>query len=179
MSEKYAPITDADWPPEIADMMADFAGGLNVYRVMAHHPMLLRAWAGLRDHIVHHSALMPDQREVVILRAGHRLQAEYEWAHHVSRARAVGMDNARINSIAGPIAAMKTPDAVLVTAVDGLIDHACLTAPARVELEQLLGPQGVLDVIATVGFYSTLAYIVKSFDVPIDSHITDISGPRA
>ena len=178
MIKDFKPLSDADWPTEVADMLAGFAGGLNVYRVMAHHPMLLRAWAGLRDHIVHHSALKPDQREVVILRAGHRLQAEYEWAHHVSRARAVGMEEARINSIAGPIATMQTTDAVLVTAVDALIDHACLTTPTRAALERLIGPQGVLDVIATVGFYSTLAYIVKSFDVPIDAHIAEISGPH-
>ncbi len=73
---------------------------------------------------------------------------------------------------------MAATDAVLVKAVDALIDHACLTPPARTELEQHLGPQGVLDVIATVGFYSTLAYIVKSFNVPIDAHITGISSPR-
>ncbi len=177
MAKDYKPLSDAEWPAGIADMKDGFAGGLNVYRVMAHHPALLRAWAGLRDHIVHHSVLLPDQREVVILRAGHRLQAAYEWAHHVSRARAVGMEEARIMSIAGPVAAMTPADAAFVNAVDALIDHACLAAPARTGLEQLTGPQGVLDVIATVGFYSTLAYIVKSFDVPIDAFIANPPEP--
>lgn len=171
MTDEFQPLTDAEWPSELADMKHGFAGGLNVYRVMAHHPALLRAWAGLRDHIVHASTLQPDQREVVILRAGHRLEAAYEWAHHVSRARALGMADARINSIKGPVEAMHAKDAVLVAAVDALIDHASLTLPSRSALEQLLGPHGVLDVIATVGFYSTLAFIVKSFDVEIDARI--------
>jgi alkylhydroperoxidase family enzyme len=176
MSDDFQPLSDAEWPSEVADMMSGFAGGLNVYRVMAHHPALLRAWAGLRDHIVHDSVLLPDQREIVILRAGYRLDAAYEWAHHVNRSRALGMDEARITRIAGPAPAMEPMDAVLVNAVDALIDHASLDRPSRAALEQLLGPRGVLDVIATVGFYTTLAFIVKSFDVPIDANIANPSG---
>ncbi len=133
MSEKFKPLSDADWPVEIAGMMDGFAGGLNVYRVMAHHPMLLRAWAGLRDHIVHHRADCSD--------GGHRRRA---------------------------CESGRCPDR----------SRLPYPPPARTELEQHLGPQGVLDVIATVGFYSTLAYIVKSFNVPIDAHITGISSPR-
>jgi alkylhydroperoxidase family enzyme len=177
MSHKFQPLSDAEWPADIADMKDGFAGGLNVYRVMAHHPALLRAWAGLRDHIVNESVLKPDQREIVILRTGHRLNAAYEWAHHVSRARALGMDEARIMSIAGPASAMEPTDAVLVKAVDALMDNARLDCPARDALEQLSGPQGVLDVIATVGFYTTLAFIVKSFDVPVDASITTPFDP--
>ena len=176
MSDDFQPLNDAEWPSEIADMMPGFAGGLNVYRVMAHHPALLRAWATLRDHIVHDSVVLPDQREIVILRAGHRLGADYEWVHHVSRSRALGMDEARIMGITGPASTMEPADAVLVNAVDALIDSARLDRQARNALEQLLGPQGVFDVIATVGFYTTLAFIVKSFDVPIDADITNPSG---
>ena len=36
------PLTDAEWPEEIADLRDGFAGTLNVYRAMAHHPALLR-----------------------------------------------------------------------------------------------------------------------------------------
>ncbi len=178
MPDKYQPLSDAEWPEDIADMKDGFAGGLNVYRVMAHHPALLRAWADLRNHIVNESVLKPDQREIVILRAGHRLNAAYEWAHHISRAHALGMDEARVSSISGAVAAMEPADATLAAAVDNLIDHACLAAPACAELEQLIGPQGVLDVIATVGFYTTLAFIVKSFDVPIDANIMPPSAPN-
>ncbi len=51
------PIADADWPALIAEMRTGFAGALNVYRTMAHHPELLRAWAPLRQHVVKDSAL--------------------------------------------------------------------------------------------------------------------------
>lgn len=57
MKSICSPISDSDWPKEIEELRNGFAGSLNVYRVMAHNPALLRAWASLRQHIVVDSAL--------------------------------------------------------------------------------------------------------------------------
>ncbi|PWC36011.1 carboxymuconolactone decarboxylase [Azospirillum sp. TSO35-2] len=152
-------------------MLGGFAGRLNVYRVMAHNPALLRSWAAFRDHVVVRNALGPQRSEVAILRTGHRLGASYEWAHHVCRGRACGLDDARILGIRGEPEAMAPEDAVIVRAVDDLIDHARLSPPVREALAALVGTAGVFDVIATVGLYSTLAFIVGSFDTPLDEDV--------
>jgi len=47
-----SPLGDEEWPPHIADLAESFAGRLNVYRVMARSPELLRAWAPLRQYLV-------------------------------------------------------------------------------------------------------------------------------
>ncbi len=167
----YQPLSDADWPPELADMLPGFAGRLNVYRVMAHNPALLRSWAGFRDHVVVKNALGPQRSEVAILRTGHRLGAPYEWNHHVCRGRACGMEDARILSLRGAPEAMAPEDAVIARAVDDLVDHARLSPPVRAALEALVGTAGMFDVIATVGLYSTLAFIVNSFDTPLDADV--------
>lgn len=165
------PLIGADWPTELADMQASFAARLNVYRVMAHHPALVRAWAPLREHIVLRNSLGAQRSEVVILRTGHRMGAEYEWAHHISRGRACGMADARIASIAGPLDGMEPEDAVIAGAVDALIDDHHLPEPKRTALQALVGVEGVFDVMATVGFYSTLAFIVRTFDTPLDPDV--------
>lgn len=165
------PITDADWPVEISDMHDGFAGSLNVYRIMAHHPALLRAWQHYRDHVVVHSVLGKQRSEVVILRTGHRLDAKYELVHHVIRALNCGLDEARIATLRGPLGAMQQEDAVLVGAVDDLVDHASLSEANLRAVDALVGSKGVLDLMATVGLYSTLAFIVKSYDVPIDNDV--------
>lgn len=167
----YQPVSDAGWPPEISDLRRGFAGRLNVYRVMAHNPPLLRSWVAYRDYVVTNSSLGPQRSEVAILRTGHRLDAAYEWSHHVVRARACGMDDARILSLRGDPDLMAPEDQVITRAVDDLIDRACLSEPARDALAALVGPQGVFDVIATVGLYTTLAYIVKSFATPLDAEV--------
>jgi 4-carboxymuconolactone decarboxylase len=168
---QYQPLTDAEWPAEIAAMRDGFAGRLNVYRVMAHHPALLRAWQDFRNHVVLGTSLGAERSEVVILRTGLRLDADYEWAHHVVRGRASGLDDARIRALRGTAEGLSEQDAVLVRAVDALIDSACLPKGLQAELVDLVGVSGMFDVIATVGLYRILACLVKSFDTPIDADI--------
>lgn len=170
-SESYLPRPDTDWPDEIVDMQSGFAGRLNVYRVMAHHPALLRAWTDLRDHVVVKTALGRQLSEVAILRTGHRLGSSYEWAHHVCRARACGMDDARIASIRNDPDTMTATDAIIVRSVDALLDTARLSPEQTVALSNEVGQAGVFDLIATVAFYSALGYILNSFDTPIDADV--------
>lgn len=162
------PLSDADWPASIAELKSGFAGALNVYRTMAHHPELLQAWAPLRQHVVKDSALGLVRSEVVILRAAHRMGSPYEWAHHVSRARALGMSDARIAAMRGM---PDGEDGLIVRAVDALFDQRRLSPELEAELAGALGRKGVFDLIATVGFYSVLGYILMTYDTPIDAPV--------
>ncbi|MEO1468546.1 MAG: carboxymuconolactone decarboxylase family protein [Pseudomonadota bacterium] len=171
MADRLAPIGDDDWPGAAAALKDGFAGQLDVYRVMAHHPALLTAWAPLREHVVRQSALGPERSEVVILRTGHRLGSAYEWAHHVVRARKLGMAEARIASLRRAPADMVEDDALIATAVDELVDAHGLSGPTRARAMAVLGPEGVLDLIATVGFYTVLGGILNSFETPVDADV--------
>jgi len=153
-SFRLPPLDEAQWAPEIADLANGFAGGLNVYRTMAHHPALLRAWSTLRDHVVNLTSLGPERSEVVILRSGVRLGSHYEWSQHILRARARGLPDARIAALRGPLEAMDRDDRILATAVDELFANAALSATTRDALAAEFGKEAVLDLMATVGFYS-------------------------
>lgn len=167
----FPPVSDAQWPEQIRDLQDGFAGQLNVYRTMAHHPDLLRAWAPLRQHIVRDTTLGPLRSEVVILRAGARLGSSYEWNQHVYRARQCGMSDDRIKAIGGDTALMEPEDGIVVRAVDELMDHHALTAATKTDLIELVGDKGMFDVIATVGFYSVLGYILLTCDTPLDEDV--------
>lgn len=171
MTTKMKPLKDSEWPKNMGDMLQGFAGRLNVYRVMANHPDLLAAWAPLREHVVRRREMTDQQSEVVILRTGHNLQAPYEWAHHVSRARAVGMDDTRIGALAGPLESIAGDDRILAGAVDELMRNARLSPATLAALKDAIGHDGVLDLMTTVGFYSVLGFIVNSYDVPLDEDI--------
>ena len=89
----------------------------------------------------------------------------------MSRARACGMDDQRIVSIKGDNQDMVAEDATLARAVDELFAQRRLSAETIDAVQDLVGKEGVLDVIATVGFYSTLGYILNSFETPLDDNI--------
>lgn len=166
------PLATSDWSDEISDMRGGFAGNLNVYRTMAHHPGLLRAWADLRDHIVNCTALGPQRAEVVILRSAYRLGSDYEWSQHILRARGHELPDWRISALRGPIADLSGEDGVLAGAVDDLLTDARLSADTKTALARMVGPKGILDLMATVGFYSTLGFILNSFQTPQDEGIS-------
>jgi len=167
------PIQDADWPADIADLLPGFAGQLNVYRTMAHDPALLKAWAPLRQHVVKDSALGAKRSEVVILRTGYNLGSPYEWAHHVVRGRACGLSDARIASLRGDPSSMAPEDALIAGAVDELFTAKALTPATQAALVDLVGVPGMIDLIATVGFYSVLGYLLNSTGTPIDDDIAE------
>ena len=164
----FAPLSDSDWPGGLEDLRDGFAGKLNVYRAMAHHPGLLRAWSELREHIVNQTTLGPERAEVVILRAAHRLQAPYEWSQHILRARRVGLSDARISALASSLEQVDPQDRLLAEAVDCLMANNRLPGSLVETLAEEVGREGVLDLIATVGFYTTLGYLLNTAQTPLD-----------
>lgn len=167
-ASKLEPINDTEWPDTIADLRDTFAGRMNVYRVMAHHPALLRAWSSLRAHVVQNSALTPEQREIVILRASVNLDADYEWRMHLLRGLDIGMSQSRIDALRGNPEDLPADDAVLCVAVDELVRETRLEDETVMALANLVDTEGVLDLMATVGFYTTLAMLLKTFNTPLD-----------
>ncbi|MCS0462791.1 MULTISPECIES: carboxymuconolactone decarboxylase family protein [Rhizobium] len=156
-------------------MKAGFAGTLNVYRTMAHHPALLKAWAPLRQHIVKDSALGAIRSELVILRTAHRMGSDYEWAHHFSRARSLGISDARIQAMRG---SPDGEDGLIARAVDALFDGFRLPASLERALSAAIGTQAVIDLMATVGFYSILGYILLTYKTPIDEAVAAVMTER-
>ncbi len=165
------PISPEDWPATINDLQAGFSGRLNVYRTMAHHPALLRAWGALRQHIVLDTSLGRLFSEIVILRAATHLKSPYEWNHHVSRALGLGISQDRIASMLDDLSTMAPDDAILARAVDDLLTLSRIGPDTLAPLMQLVGKEGVLDLMATVGFYSTLGFLLNTFDTPLDEAV--------
>ncbi|WFE73745.1 carboxymuconolactone decarboxylase family protein [Roseinatronobacter sp. S2] len=158
----FAPLPDADWPQALDDLRTGFAGQLNVYRIMAHHPALLRAWTGLRTHIVQNTSLGPQRAEVVILRLAHRVGCAYEWNQHVVRGLAAGLDKGRIAALRGPLPQMPPEDATLAGAVDALVDNKQLNPAQLDDVVALVGKHGALDLMATAGMYLTLGFMLNT-----------------
>ena len=107
----------------------------------------------------------------MILRLAHRLSADYEWDQHIVRGRARGLDDRRIRALGRAPEDMDPDDALLARAVDALVDGARLPPDLLGPLGARLGKSGVLDLMAMVGLYTTIAYIVRSFDVPLDADV--------
>lgn len=168
----FPPLPDESLPAGAPN----FAKKLNVYRAMAHNRALLLAWEPLRAHIVLGGSLTEPQKEIVILRTGHHWGSAYERAHHVVRGKLAGLSDARIARTALPPEDWGEPDedTALMAATDALLRNGRLTPKET----KALDPGLLLDIMATIGFYTTLAFIVNSFDTPIDTDISPTGVPE-
>ncbi len=54
----------------------------NIFKVLAHHPQLVKRWTPFAGHILGKQTLSFRDRELLILRIGWLNQAEYEFAQH-------------------------------------------------------------------------------------------------
>ncbi|ESX08397.1 hypothetical protein X768_23300 [Mesorhizobium sp. LSJC265A00] len=62
-------------------------------------------------------------------------------------------------------------DGLIARAVDALFDGAHLPSDLEAALSATMGRQAVFDLIATVGFYSILGYILMTYDTPLDERV--------
>ena len=151
---RLAPTVPADWDEETAALMA--AGGdLNIFATLAHHPKLLKRWLVFGGHVLAKSTLPPRQRELVILRTGWRCGSEYEFGQHTVIGLASGLDAADITRITGPVddPGWSPGDALLVRAVDDLVDDHCLSDETWEALVASWSTQQIIDLVFAVGQY--------------------------
>src|ERR1017187_5368853 len=86
----------------IFDNLAAEGGGTvgNLFRVLAHTPRFLRRFCGMGGGLRNKTALDPKLRELAILTVGRLTDAQYEFVHHCSIARRVGVSREQIEALA-------------------------------------------------------------------------------
>ncbi len=163
---RLAPTTAADWDEETAALLAA-SGDLNIFTTLAHHPKLLKRWLVFGGHVLAKSSLPARERELVILRTGWRCGSEYEFGQHTVIGLDSGLEEDDIARLAGPGDAegWSPDDALLVRAVDELVDDHCLADDTWASLVARWSTQQVMDLVFTVGQYQLVSMALRSFGV--------------
>jgi alkylhydroperoxidase family enzyme len=96
----------------------------NIFKVLAHHPKLVKRWTPFAGHILGKQTLPFRDRELLILRIGWLNQAEYEFAQHELIARKGGVSEADVVRLKdGPKAAgWSEKEAALLQVADDHLD---------------------------------------------------------
>lgn len=172
-SDRMDPLSTEHWPASLDAVRETLGAPLNVHKMMANHPELLAAWLPLRQHLVTAGSLSERQRELAVLRTAVGTGTDYEWRHHVLRGRRAGLSEAEIARVRELPAAggWERSEQLLLEAVDGLIRRFEISESVRQELARHLSAPQLLDLIATVGMYMTLAGIIKTCGVALEADL--------
>jgi 4-carboxymuconolactone decarboxylase len=118
----------------------------------------LRFGSGLPAHLT----------ELVILIVARRWDQDYEWGHHVPLARTAGLDEGVIAAVRDD-ADVTGPDDVRAAwqFVAELQDQRAVTDSTFGAAMRTVGDAGVVELIATVGYYTTLAMTMNAARTPV------------
>jgi 4-carboxymuconolactone decarboxylase len=133
-------------------------------------PLLMTRVQELGAHLRFESSLRDDLRELVILQVARHWDQEFEWGHHQPIALAAGLPSSVVESVA--LRADPTDADPDVHAVWQLVDELLTTHQvsdsAYAAVAAHLDERGVVEVVTTAGYYSTLAMVMNTAGTPPD-----------
>ncbi|GFG55365.1 carboxymuconolactone decarboxylase [Mycolicibacterium agri] len=143
------------------DLVAPFVPLLRAPELMTRLQLVgeyLRFGAGLPQHLT----------ELVILVVARRWDQDYEWGHHVPLARAAGLAEEVISAVRDGEAVTGPADVRAVwQLVDELETSRGVTDSTFAAARAAVGEDGIVEVIATVGYYTTLAMTMNAARTPV------------
>jgi alkylhydroperoxidase family enzyme len=144
----------------------------NIFKVLAHHPKLVKRWTPFAGHILSKQTLPFRDRELLILRIGWLNQAEYEFAQHELIAKKGGLSDADIDGIKkGPAGLWGEHEKALMQAADDLYENAVVSDATWATLSKKYSTEQMVDVVFTIGQYNMVSWALNSFGVPLDDFL--------
>jgi 4-carboxymuconolactone decarboxylase len=151
-------IETFDWVVESRGSM------IRPFEVLLHIPQVARRVAELGAKIRFDSSLLDHDRELVILTAARVHGCTFEWDTHLPLARAAGVRDEVIEHLLGDAGALTESESLLVAFVRELCADSTVSPDTFEKAKATLGESGVVELSATIGYYTMLAMVMGAAD---------------
>lgn len=173
---RLSPVDEADLQEKTLAALAPYRGQdgriYTIWATLAHHEDALRRFLVFGNHVLGKNTLPLTSRELMILRIAARAQAAYEWDQHVRIARRAGLaDETILAAATGDWDGLDELDRVLLIATDSLLDRQGVDDELWARLTSHLSIEQVIDVLYTVGQYLTIATVINTLGVQVESDL--------
>lgn len=166
---RIEPLPEREWTDELGELIdqnwsAPPPGNRNnLYRTLARHPELFRAWSEF-GRVLLNGRLPARDRELLVLRTAWLTQCRFEWAFHVPLALRVGISAEEIDRVVEDPGTSRWDDgdAALLGAVDDLIHHAVIGEERWHRLRARYDDAQLMEIPVVVGQYQLVAYLTNS-----------------
>jgi 4-carboxymuconolactone decarboxylase len=147
--------------------LVDDTGALNgPFGVMLHAPQLGTALQELGAAIRYGTTMTDRGREIAILKVAVARQSEFEWYAHERVARSVGLTPSELAALkAGTFTSEDEVELCLSKVCDALLEDRAITDSEYASLVGIIGEKQLLEITILVGYYQTLAQMMKVFQV--------------
>ena len=161
---------DPDQFDEETIRLIDQLAPLNIFRMMANAPGMLRPFVNLGSAFLFDGKLDPVTRECAILRVGYLSKASYETAQHEKIGREVGMTDALIEAVkVGPGDPSLSEEHRLVLAfVDALVANIRADDQTFQPVLAHFGAEAAQELTLLTGYYMMVCRYLETFGVDIE-----------
>jgi 4-carboxymuconolactone decarboxylase len=176
--DRFRPLTWQELsPPQqtmVNELLAGKRGTLNgPFNVFLRSPEVGNLAQRVGEHVRFRSSLPPHLKEMAILMTAQWWKSQYEWFAHKPLALSAGLSAAIVDALhAGRRPSSMQPDeAAIYDFSTELRDRRRVSDPTFRTAVKLLGEQGVMDLMATMGYYDlvSMALNVDRYPLPDNS----------
>ena len=164
------PYADPDKMDDKTRQLLERLAPLNIFRMMANAPGLVRPFVDLGGAFLFDGKLDPVTRECAILRVGYLSGAIYETAQHEKIGRDLGMTEALIEAVkVGATADALTYEQRLTLAfVDDLVANVRASDATFAPVLAHFGAEKTQELTLVTGYYMMVCRFLETFDVDIE-----------
>ena len=175
---RLAPLPAADWSEEERAILRGNLARADRYLsgdpdgppvppiigLLARHPRVGGAWLSFSGALIEHGSLAERERELLILRVGHRTRSRYLWSQHLAMGTEAGLDPHDLQALRDGTVTDRWHgrDRHLLMVADELVDDHTVSDATWSGLRDYLDEQQVLEVLFLVGSYVCLAMVLNS-----------------
>jgi 4-carboxymuconolactone decarboxylase len=150
------------------EKLASGSGILNLHRIMAHAPALMKASGDMALAFRRDTMLPRSLAELAILRAAQVIDCDYVWTRHVPLARGCGVTQRQLDELAHwPDSAAFTPaEKAALGFAETIVQRMPVEDGAFQELRRHFSSREIVELTMVVGFYVSTAIFIKALGVP-------------
>ena len=160
---------------ELYDEIASHRGHVaRPFAALLNSPEAAARVAILGDQLRYVSAtISPDAREIITLTTARILECQYIWTHHCGAAKEAGVRDEVIDAIreGGPPWRLLPKEGVFIQFTRELLADKQIRDATYSAVEHLLGQQGAVDLIITIGYYAMLCFAINALQIELEDGV--------
>lgn len=143
---------------------------INLYRILAHSPSVMRNYLRLGTSLIAKAELPPKLRELVILRLAKLNGSEYEWTQHVPIANETGLSEEQIAMVedwsASPV--FSEEERAVLQYTDEVDRHTSVKDETFEALRAFLSERSIVELTLSIGYWGMVARLLVPLQLEID-----------
>jgi len=170
---RIEPLPPTQWDERLTRLLSSAPGGteepMHLFTTLGRQPELFRRWLGFGGALL--AGGLPGRvRELVILRTSARVDAPYEWAHHIELGLAQEITLAEMEALGADLDASDWDpfERALLAAVDETVDDGAIADGTWSTLAGRLDPGDLVELALLIGHYLMLSTVLRSLRIPVE-----------